>query len=568
MSNMSESQLSSKLNQRHIDWGSGTVTNGGAAAATLRPQSLSVLKFLAERPGAVVTKDELMAAIWPGIAVTDDSLVQCVTEIRKALGDDAHMVIKTVPKRGYVFEAPAVSSPRRTPRSLWLKAAALAAFAAAIGFAVSLVRPADVTFAEKPAIAVLPFKNLGPDAKWNQLAAVMTEDVITDLSHSKEFLVIAQSSTASFKAGETDLRQIGRDLKVGYVLEGSVAPAGSHVRFNAALIDTATGTQIWSERYDRAADDMFAVEGEITQRIATTLTKHRGILKGAALQLAKRKPPNDMKAFDYYLLAGEQILLFTRESLRKAKLLLEQSIALDPSFARAYVYLAWVHNFNIMLGFADSLPEEQTAFIEAAGKAVSLDPNDGEAYLALGVAYSMVGDFGKSGPLLARAEELSPANADTLIIAASLWPWLGEPEHGARNADLASRLNPTYPAWYTRNFVDAYFYANMFDKALFHAPQVSNPVFYDLSIQTASLAYLGRMDEAKAAVAKLVALESEGSVEQTIHDFGGFAREQEAELLVNGVRKAGGPACMTPAALKARPQTLQLASCKAEREGK
>jgi TolB-like protein/DNA-binding winged helix-turn-helix (wHTH) protein len=568
MSNVSEAQTSSAILQRHIDWGRGTVTNGGGAPATLRPQALAVLKFLTERPGQVVTKDELMAAIWPGIAVTDDSLVQCVTEIRKALGDDAHVIIKTVPKRGYLFDAPAALAPSRKPTPIWLKAAALAAFAAAVGLVILLLRPSDATFAEKPTIAVLPFKNLGTDAKWNQLAAVMTEDVITDLSHSKDFLVIAQSSTTSFKAGETDLRQIGRDLKVGYVLEGSVLPEGSQIRFSASLIDTATGTQIWSERYDRAADDMFAVEAEVTQRIATTLTKSKGVLKWAELQLAKRKPPSDMKAFDYYLLAHEQMGLFTREGQRKAKSLLEQSIALDPTFARAYISLAWVHNFNILLGFAASLPEEQTAFIEAAKKAAALDPSDGEAHLALGAAYSMIGDFGKSGPLLARAEELSPANADTLVIAGGIWPWLGQPERGARNADLALRLNPTYPNWYTNSFEQAYFYSKMFDKALFHSRRLSDPVFYDLSIQTSSLAYLGRMDEAKAAAAKLVALEPGGSVEQTIHDWGGYAREQEAELLVNGVRKADGPACMTPAAQKARPQTHQVSSCKAEREEK
>lgn len=557
-----------RINGRDADLLRGTVTDHAGQARALRPQSLSILKLLTARPGVLMSKDELMAAVWPNIAVTDDSLVQCVTEIRKALGDDEHQIIKTVPKRGYVFEAPAAFAPLRRPAPLWLKAAALAAIAAFIGAAGFLLRPAAATFTEKPAIAVLPFKNLGPEAKWDRLAAVMTEDVITDLSHSKQFLVIAQSSTASFKAGETDLRQIGRELRVRYVLEGSVLPAGPQIRFNASLIDTETGAQVWSERYDRAADEMFAVEGEITQRIATTLTKYGGVLQRSALQLAKRKPPSDMKAFDHYLLGIDQKLLFTRESLRKAKSLLEQSIALDPSFARAYVALAWVHNFNILLGFADSLPEEQAAFIEAGKKAAALDPNDGEAHLALGAAYSMIGDFGKSGPLLERAEALSPASADTLSITAAIWPWLGQPEHAARNAELAMRLNPTYPDWYTRNFMQSYFYSSMFDKAVFHAQQVSDPTFYDLSIQTASLAYLGRMDEAKTAAPKLAALEPEGSVEQTIHDFGGFAREQEAELLVDGVRKAGGPACMTPAALQARPQTLQLASCKAERESK
>jgi DNA-binding winged helix-turn-helix (wHTH) protein len=123
MSSLPESQLPSTILQRHIDWGRGTVTNDGAASVTLRPKSLAVLKFLAERPGAIVTKDEIMAAVWQGIAVTDDSVVQCVTEIRKALGDDEHLIIKTVPKRGYVLE-PGVPDAIKRPRSIDKRVAA------------------------------------------------------------------------------------------------------------------------------------------------------------------------------------------------------------------------------------------------------------------------------------------------------------------------------------------------------------------------------------------------------------------------------------------------------------
>ena len=154
MPSVSESQLSPTILQRHIDWSRGTVANGGAATVTLRPQSLAVLKFLAERPGVLVTKDELMAAVWPNIAVTDDSLVQCVTEIRKALGDDAHTIIKTVPKRGYVFEPGAQErAARKRPYLAAALAATLAIALTAAYFAWPDLRPAEIY---RPGVAVLP----------------------------------------------------------------------------------------------------------------------------------------------------------------------------------------------------------------------------------------------------------------------------------------------------------------------------------------------------------------------------------------------------------------------------
>ena len=161
---------------------------------------------------------------------------------------------------------------------------------------------------DEPSIAVLPFDNLGNDPKWDRLADGMTEDIITDLSHSKDLIVIARNSTEVYKGKPVDIRQIGRDLNVKYVVEGSIRSMGDQIRVTAQLIEAASGSQVWSERYDRPVDDLFAVQNEVTQRIAATLGVSQGAVAEAERRLLRRKPPASLSAFDTYLLAGGSTL--------------------------------------------------------------------------------------------------------------------------------------------------------------------------------------------------------------------------------------------------------------------
>lgn len=220
MSDVSKAQLSSAIRQHHIDWGRGTVTDGGGSPVTLRRQALAVLKELAGKPGEVVTKDELMEAVWPNIAVTDDSLVQCITEIRKALGDDEHLIIKTVPKRGYVLEAgkaPAALAPTKRKFAA-IGATALAALAAlALWFWTA--RPAASPF-PSPGVAVLPFKNISGNPGWDKLAEGLTEDATTDLSKYPHLRVIARNSTEAYRSGNVDMRAAGRRSACRILLKG------------------------------------------------------------------------------------------------------------------------------------------------------------------------------------------------------------------------------------------------------------------------------------------------------------------------------------------------------------
>jgi TolB-like protein len=243
-------------------------------------------------------------------------------------------------------------------------------------------RPA-LPLADKPSIAVLPFENLSGDPERERLADGITEDVITDLSRFRELFVIARNSTAVYKGQPTDVRQIARELGVHYVLEGSLQTDGDRVRVTAQLIDAASGKHLWSERYDRALDDVFLVQDEVTQQVVGTLGGYWGRLAQAGREVARRKPPESLQAYDYYLLGFEQKHLFRMEGNRKARELLNKAIALDPKLARAYIALAWTHEIDLFLGFSDDPGRSLADFEAAAQMAVTLDDSDPEAHLVL-----------------------------------------------------------------------------------------------------------------------------------------------------------------------------------------
>jgi TolB-like protein len=205
---------------------------------------------------------------------------------------------------------------------------------------------------DMPSVAVLPFDNIGHDPQWERFADGITEDIIADLSHSKDLIAIARNSTEVYKGKPIDIRQVGRDLGVKYVLEGSIQSMGEQIRVTVQLIEADFGRQVWSERYDRPDDDLFAVQNDVTERIAATLGGWQGPVAEAERRLLRRKPPANLSAFDNYLLAMEAKHKVTKEGLIEAEGLFRKALELDPQLARAYVGLAEVHTYSIDLGLA------------------------------------------------------------------------------------------------------------------------------------------------------------------------------------------------------------------------
>ncbi len=349
----------------------------------LRPKSFEVLRHLVENAGRLVTKDELIKTVWRNVVVTDESLMQCVSEVRRAVADDGQTIIKTVPRRGYRFMAPVfrlATNAAAAPQPALLTAESPPAWSDSGPRSQS-------PLLDRPSVAVLPFANLSGDPQQDYFSDGMTEDITSELSRFSELVVIARNSSFQYKGKAVDIRQVGRELGACYVLEGSVRRSGDHVRIAAQLIDAVTGAHRWAERYDRELHDVFAVQDEVARAIVAVLAAH---VNRAEVERALLKPPAAREAYEYYLRGAEAFFLHvnsrTKASLYDARRLLEQSLTIDPGYARAAAMLAWTH-INAYIEPYDgdylSLAALDRA-LELAERAVNLDARLPQARAQLG----------------------------------------------------------------------------------------------------------------------------------------------------------------------------------------
>jgi TolB-like protein/tetratricopeptide (TPR) repeat protein len=408
---------------------------------------------------------------------------------------------------------------------------------------------------DQASIAVLPFENLGGDPKWERIADGITEDIITDLSQADQVIekVIARHSTDVYKGKPVDIRQVGADLGVRYVLAGSLQASGGHVRVTAQLVDTATGGDVWSERYDRSDEDIFAVQSDVTAKIANTLGSQSGIVRKSQLQLAQHKPPNSLTAYDTYLMADEMAFNpvggITKDGLIEAEKLFHKAIELDPQMARAYIGLGFVYSYMFGYGFAVSPEEALSKQLEAARKAVEVDPNNNKAHGVLGQALAWNGKWAQALVEFDKAEALAPNDADTLALIANNINAAGE-EENARAVRLLERavlLNPYYPEWYNIGLYWAYFFDEQFDKSLKYVKLYDNPSINEMSFTAMLYGYLNQPDEAKKIAAQVLAQDPAWTAEKVRHQVDGRQRAlfradcgRSAKGRTPGLRNCGG----------------------------
>ena len=417
---------------------------------------------------------------------------------------------------------------------------------------------------EKASIAVLPFENIGNDPKWDRFADGITEDIVTDLAHSKDLFVVARNSTEVYRGKPADVRNVGRDLGVRYVLEGSIQPSGDQIRVTAQLIDTRTGGHIWSNRYDRPATDLFDVQNDVTGKIAATLTGYEGAVAEAERSLIRRKPPSNLTAYETYLLGMEAKHKVTKEGLDEGERLFRKALEIDPHLARAYVALSDISQYRIDFGLGTSVADNLTKMMEAARNAVRLDPNDGETQLVLGQAFAYQGMADQALEQFAKAEALSPNNADLLILIAWFLPSLGQPDRAVELTEKALKLNPNYPDWYNQELRDVYFFGRQFDKSVKYAKLVTTPFATNYAYSAAASAMTGDMTGAKVAAAEVVRLDPNWSVEKYLSDGGGYP-DDAATLFVDAARKAGVTACVPADKLSSIPNLIAVKACVEER---
>ena len=417
-----------------------------------------------------------------------------------------------------------------------------------------------------PAVAVLPFDNLGGDEQASRLADGMTEDVITDLARYKEILVIARSSTMAYKGKPVDARQVARDLNVRYVLTGSIQHQADQLRVTADLIDAATGAQLWSERWDRPGQDLFSVQAEVADKVAASLGGNGGSDPGAInqrlLSEAKRRAAANLSAYDLMLLAGEQLELSDKAANANGFKYIDKAISLDPNFASAYVTRAWLKLQKYWL-FGLPWATQIDEFESDLRKALALDPSNAGGHAALIFFFAAKGQWEELSAEIDRAVQNNPTNNLVLSNAAAQLPYAGRPEDGVAMANMILRLDPQMPRPRLGFLVNAYFFDRKFERVIGLSDQIpegSGNKFTRL-FRAASYAFLGRAEDAERAKAELIAKDGEQVMEIWFNEVEKFARSNEQDLEREGFRKLGLRICATDEELKKFDSPKRLPEC-------
>jgi TolB-like protein/DNA-binding winged helix-turn-helix (wHTH) protein/Flp pilus assembly protein TadD len=412
-----------------LDLERGAILRAGAHVV-LRPKAFEVLRVLVERHGRLVTKQELLDAVWGRVVVTEGSVAKCLIEIRRAIDDRAQQSIKTVPRRGYIFDepvtvddgdarAPALAEPpaasrlRTAPARSWILGAALAATGIAAGswvvFAIrDTPRRADDTVqAHQPSVAVLPFVDMSAEREYEYLADGIAEEILNLLAQVP-VTVIARSSSFAFKGRNADIATIADALHVTYVLEGSLRKSGNQVRVTARFVDATTSAELWTATYDRELDDLFAVQSEIAGAVAGAL---RGTLDGSS-----RVATSNGGAYEHYLLGR---FLFNRRQpgdVESAQAAYRQALDIDTSFAKAWAGLAGVYFVQATESDAAQRQALLTTLRYAVDEALRLDPRLAEAHVRRSGYLWLTGDVSGYEEEMRVAAQFAPD--DPLVLGA------------------------------------------------------------------------------------------------------------------------------------------------------
>lgn len=530
----------------------------------LEPKAVELLSYLTSRPGDVVTRDELLAAVWPGVIVGDEAVTNAIAKLRRALHDDPRSpkLIETIPKRGYRLLATVgtVADSRRTPptvtriRLFALVTALLAILAAGVMLtertaevATTPAKPGDAfPLPDRPSITVLPFANLSDDQTQEYFVDGLTEDLITDLSRISGLFVIARNSSFTYKGRQLDAQRIGRELGVRFILTGSARRHGQKLRINVNLIDTASGRHIWADRFDGTIDDVFVFQERIATRITDALSVQ---LTGSEQDYRSFQETLDPAAYEAFLKGWAAYREETPEGFQRAIGHFREAVDLDPAYGRAQAALAavywetyqkrWYRRLGISPVYkvwqlanehlersmvapsplahkvASAMLTTNRRFDEAvteAERAIAIDPNDPLGHVALAEALIFSGSPARAHTLITKAMRLDPQVQDTYLLA------LGKAQFGM---DLMTEA------------------AGSLEQVIRHSPD--NRLAWMLLIS--AYGNLGDTDKARGALATLKQLQQKDKlVSFTVahaREHWPFRLALDRERFLDGLRKAG-----------------------------
>jgi TolB-like protein len=408
-----------------------------------------------------------------------------------------------------------------------------------------------------------------PPRDQQRLADAFTEDLITELARSRELLVIARNSVEAFKGKGVDVRRVGKELGVRYVLEGSLQVDPERTRITAQLIETNAGTHLWSEHYDRPINDLFAVRDEVLNRLVGTLTGYDGPIWAEWREAAQRKPPQSLGAWDYFLLASKPYRRHDKEGNAEARRLLEKAIELDPGLARAWDFLADTHSGDWINGWTGDRARSLALMHETARRAAELDPADAHIQLSLGASYFARDEVGLGSQAWERALSLAPNDALVSRAIGGQLPIALGVEHAARGVELVNRalqqLDPFHPPFQFLSLGVSLYFASRYAEAIAALEKVPDPWLEVRVMLALSSAQAGLQDKTRRNTDEVLRLEpgftAEAWVDNDFYQPGGSS----AALFFEGARKAGLPLCAKPDEAAKFDPGNRLPECEAER---
>jgi len=350
---------------------------------------------------------------------------------------------------------------------------------------------------DKPSIAVLPFANVGDDPEQEYFADGITNDLITDLSKFNSLFVIAANSTLTYKGKPVKVQQVAEDLGVRYVLEGSVQRTGDNIRINVQLVDALNGHHLWAERYDRKAEDLFAIQDEILKTIVGTL--HVEVIN-AEFERTLKRPTENLSAYDYYQRGFYYHLAWGKENNDRARRSFKKAIELDPDYARAYAMLSFVETNDWQYDFAEDTSDSLAHALNDARKSVAIDPDDYWNIWALGHVRMARGETDEAIAAYQQALALNPNDPGLLMGMVELLVSVGQADQAVTQAKTAMRHNPHCPDWYFWNLGWAQYMAGQPEDAIATLQKMTNPPNGVRRTLAAALVEVGRIDEARAMI--------------------------------------------------------------------
>jgi adenylate cyclase len=412
-------------------------------------------------------------------------------------------------------------------------------FQALIGTERVAQKNVELKLPDKPSIAVLPFVNMSADPEHEYFCDGITEEIITGLSKISGLFVIARNSSFAYKGRSLKIQQVGRELGVRYVLEGSVRRSGNRVRITAQLIDASIGHHLWSERYDRELKDIFAIQDEITTEIMRVMQIK--LTEGEQACEWLKHGSGNLEAYEKGMRGMECFRRFSPEGNVQARKLFEEGIALDPESPGHYVMLGWTHLVDILQGWTDATARSMEQAVDLTRKALELDASLADSHALLGYVHLLNRDYAQAIAEGERAVSLNPNYADAHGWLAMILTSAGKPDEAVVMIKKAMRLNPRPPNWYFLTLGDAFLWAQRYDEAVeeyTNAVQSSPGFLWAYLGLTASHSLLGHEKEAAETAAKVMAIDPRFSLEKYEKSLP-YKEPADKDRYISALRKAG-----------------------------